>query len=108
VEHEHAVGGVVGDRGARPIKVEQWLSDDGLIESIYVDDELVFVADRNPKYKIDLNKLSPNTGDGRSLPCVMCPAVTPDADYCCGLPYCMNCLPIHDCEMDDEGSEDGI
>ena len=52
--------------------------------------------------------LEPNTGDSRSLACVMCPAVTPDSDYCCGLPYCLNCLPIHDCQMDNEGPEDGI
>ena len=51
MESEHAVGSVVGDSGARPIKIESLISDDGFIEKIYVDDELVFIADRNPKYK---------------------------------------------------------
>lgn len=52
MEHEDAMGAVVGDSGAR--KVEQWFSEDGNVQSIYVNDELVFVADRSSKHKLDL------------------------------------------------------
>lgn len=45
--------------------------------------------------------LRPDTGDGRSLPCVGCGTTTPDASYCCGLPYCDNCRAEHTC--DEEG-----
>lgn len=39
--------------------------------------------------------LRPDTGDGRSLPCVSCGTKTPDASWCCGLPYCDNCMVNH-------------
>lgn len=39
--------------------------------------------------------LRPDTGDGTSLPCASCSTTTPDAGYCCGLPYCDNCMAVH-------------
>lgn len=119
MEHEHAVGEVVGDLRTRKVEVVT----DGYREYTYVDDELVGVIDRDPKYKLDLSAikpeiakdnpyvklfleegivLEPDTGDGRSLCCIDCGVSTPDSDYCCGLPYCVNCLRAHDCEMDDD------
>ena len=49
--------------------------------------------------------LRPDTGDNRSLPCVTCGTTTPDASYCCGLPYCDNCRNDHTC--DDDSSQPG-
>lgn len=36
-------------------------------------------------------ELRPDTGDGRSLPCVRCSTKTPDASYVDGVPLCDNC-----------------
>lgn len=55
MEHEDAVGAVVGDSGAR--KVEHVVN--GTMESTYVDGELVMAIDRDPKYKLDLGEIRP-------------------------------------------------
>ncbi len=47
--------------------------------------------------------IRPDTGDGRSLHCV-CGTKTPDASFCCGVPYCDNCITTHIC---DEEASDG-
>lgn len=54
MEHEDAVGEVVGLHGAR--KVEHVI--DGTREYTYVDDQLALFIDRDPKYKLDLEARS--------------------------------------------------
>lgn len=93
MEHEHAVGAVVGDSGAREMTQEElskeiWGPDarttiNGTVETVYVGEKLVAVTDRDPKYKIDFND------PAFSLPAGSKP--------CRPIPY-----------DDDEGPEDGI
>lgn len=55
--------------------------------------------------KIDIKELKPDTGDGRSLPCVTCGTDTPSAGFCCGTPYCDNCVQVHKCDTGDDTEE---
>lgn len=64
MEHEDAVGGVVGDSGARALTHEELTKEiwgpeaestiNGTVETVYVGEQLVAVIDRDPKYQLNL------------------------------------------------------